>query len=97
MKRVIVAVFVLSILLAHAGDASAGGRHGHHHGHFRGGVFVGIGPVFVPPPVFVYDYYPAYYPPPYRPARVWVPGFWEERCDGFGCDWVWVPGYWAYR
>lgn len=56
----------------HGGGWHGGGWHGGgwgwHGGHWgccwRGGVFIGVPPVYVPPPV----YYPPpnyYYPPPY--------------------------------
>ena len=45
-----------------------GGGWGWHGGHWgccwRGGVFIGVPPVYVPPPVY---YPPPYYPPAYPP------------------------------
>jgi hypothetical protein len=65
----------------HGGAGWHGGGWGWHGGTWgccwRGGVFIGLPSVFVPPPVFyppppVYYPPPAYYPPPYGYA---VPGY----------------------
>jgi hypothetical protein len=76
----------------HGGGAGGGGFHGGAGWHggggwgwhggawgccWRGGVFIGVPPLFIPPPIYyppppVYYPPPAYYPPPYGYA---VPGY----------------------
>lgn len=69
--------------------------------YWRGGVWIGVGPVlpYMPPPVYapppmIYVPPPTFYPPPYAPVypqpyRMWVPGHWSAL--------GWVPGHWEYR
>ena len=70
----------------------------HAHAHWRGGVWVGVGPaapyyapppVYVPPPVLYAPPPPVGYAPyPYPAPRAWVTPHWD--------GWRWIPGHWRY-
>lgn len=61
----------------------------------RGGIFFGVGPVVVSPPVYVAPA-PVYVAPPayYTPTTVWVPGHWEYTRYG---ERYWVSGHYEDR
>jgi len=88
MKKLILAVLVLTVTFLAAGTASAHGRF-HFFGFFR------FPPVVVAPaPVYSYPpYYPSY---PSYGYRVWVSGHWDWRWAHHGWERVWIPGYWRY-
>jgi hypothetical protein len=106
MKKI--AIVLLAVLFAWAVAQPAEAGHG------RGGAFLlglGLGILLVPPlihaapPPVVYE--PHYPPPPAAeygryddppPERVWVPGQWAKRWNGYHRAWerVWIPGYWRY-
>lgn len=60
------------------------------HAWWRGGVYVGVPPVIVGPPVYYYPRPVIYGPPPVYvvPRPYWVPAHYDLR--GF-----WVPGHWV--
>ena len=68
LKKSIFAAALLILGAAASGSALARhGWHGHHHGHFRFGLFLG-GPAWYPAPYYYPPYYAPY--PYYAPAPV---------------------------
>lgn len=105
MKKI--AIFLLAVLFAWAVAQPAEAGHG------RAGAFLlglGLGALILPPllhpaPVVIREPHDPPPPPPEYgryggppPDRVWVPGHWERRWDGYDRVWerIWIPGHWSF-
>ncbi|HVN96134.1 MAG TPA: hypothetical protein VMT62_06875 [Syntrophorhabdaceae bacterium] len=91
---IVIGVFLGLGLFSGTLYARAGGHGGFHSGgHFYGGGHFGG---YYGPRVHYAPYYGPHYGwgyPVYAYGPIWVPGYWTQVCDAWGCRPVWVPGY----